>query len=99
MLLTYLKRLNRNVPIYDWAVIRQEGPRGHSQFFLLIITEESLEPLKVCDNKLRLGVRHARVKVFQSSCGTDIDETSGMLEDMQLEVETEEAAVSNPVKC
>ena len=59
----------------------REPEFGHSQSFLLIVTEESLEPPKVCDYKLRIGVRHARVKVFQSSGGTDI-------EDMQLEVET-----------
>ena len=77
----------------DWTVIRQEEPRGHSQSFILIITEESLEPLKVCDYKLRLGMRHARVKVFQSGGGTEIDETSGMLEDMQLEAEAKDAAL------
>ena len=36
MLLTCLKRLNRCVPMDDWAVIRQEEPRGQSQSFLLI---------------------------------------------------------------
>ena len=48
----------------DWAVIRQEEPRGHSQSFLVIITEESLEPLKVCDYKIQLEGRHGRMKIF-----------------------------------
>ena len=74
---------------YGW----QEEPRGQSQSFLLIITEESLEPLKVCDYKLRLGVLHARVKVFQSGGGTEVDETSGMLKDMQLEAEAEDVVL------
>ena len=46
--------------------------------------EKRLKLLKMCDYKLRFKVRYARVKVFLPGSSDKVNETSGLLEEMQL---------------
>lgn len=74
------------IPMEDWAVIKAEEPQKNSQSFLLLINEESVEPLRAVDYKLRFGIRHAKLKVFKSGSPVDeVEETGGLLDGMNLE--------------
>lgn len=90
-LLKSLQLLNPSIPMSDWSVLKAEAPQKNSTSFLLTINEESIEPLSKLDNKLRFGLRQAKLKIFKAGTKIDaVDETSGLLDDMSLEVEPTE---------
>ena len=81
-LLKCLQRLNTNIPMHNWSIIKNEELEGCSQPCLVLINEESLQPLKECEYRLRFGVRYARVKVLEGN--DDIEAASGELVDASL---------------
>lgn len=84
-LLKCLKLHNPAIPMEDWVVVKAEEPQKFSQSYLLVINEECLEPLSKVDNKLRFGIRQAKLKIFQAGSKVDeVDEASGLLEDMSI---------------
>lgn len=65
-LIQCLQAQNPAVPMNDWAVIKTEEPQKNSNSFLLLINEESLEMLEKNDNRLRFGIRYAKLKIFRN---------------------------------
>lgn len=66
-LLQCLRLHNPSIPMDDWHVIRAEAPNKNGLSYLLLIGDESVDALKKADNKLRFGVRNAKVKIFRNS--------------------------------
>lgn len=94
-LIKCLKLHNPDVPMDNWVVIKKEedttDQQKSSSSFLLLINEESLVPLEKLEHKLRFGIRHAKVKIFQANSGEldELDATSDLLEEMSLETDPE----------
>ncbi|XP_053968831.1 uncharacterized protein LOC128870256 [Anastrepha ludens] len=63
----YLQAHNRSVPMTNWSIIKAEAPQRHSRSFLLLITEESLEPLEKLGNQLQFGIKKTQLKIFRSA--------------------------------
>ncbi|XP_053949218.1 uncharacterized protein LOC128857489 [Anastrepha ludens] len=55
-LIPYLQAHNRSVPMTDWSIIKAVAPQGHSMYFLLLITEESLGPLEKVEKNFGLAL-------------------------------------------
>ncbi|XP_055388402.1 uncharacterized protein LOC129616949 [Condylostylus longicornis] len=85
-LLKVLKIANPEVPMDDWQIIKKEEPQKNSESFLLLINEESLQPLDRRDNRLRFGIRHAKLKIFRSADpeGDAIEEASQLFGQMEV---------------
>ena len=81
----------------DCVGFKHECTRGNSQSLLLPISDECLLPLKTCGYKLKFGLRYARVKVFQATSGDDVDETGGLLEDLQIEIQETEVDLKHSI--
>ncbi|XP_054745498.1 uncharacterized protein LOC129249854 [Anastrepha obliqua] len=88
-LIPYLQAHNRSVPMTDWSIIKAEAPQRHSRSFLLLITEESLEPLEKVGNKLQFGIRKTQLKIFRSANPEEeqdeVDGANELLTGMQLD--------------
>ncbi|XP_070144865.1 uncharacterized protein [Drosophila kikkawai] len=69
-----LRAMNKGVDMEDWAILRAEREMKSSQPYLFLINQRCLEQLKAADNKVRYGIRKAKVKVF-------LDEPDDILED------------------
>ncbi|XP_053968839.1 uncharacterized protein LOC128870264 [Anastrepha ludens] len=78
----YLQAHNRSVS-------KAEAPQRHSRSFLLLITEESLEPLEKVGKKLRFGIRKIQLKIFRSANPEEeqdeVDGANELLTGMQLD--------------
>ncbi|XP_054738452.1 uncharacterized protein LOC129244668 [Anastrepha obliqua] len=88
-LIPYLLAHNRSVPMTDWSIIKAEASQRHSRSFLLLITEESLEPLEKVGNKLQFGIRKTQLKIFRSANPEEeqgeVDGANDLLTGMQLD--------------
>nr|XP_041630358.1 uncharacterized protein LOC121501894 [Drosophila kikkawai] len=69
-----LRAMNKGVDMEDWAILKAEREMKTSQPYLFLINQRCLEQLKAADNKVRYGIRKAKVKVF-------LDEPDDILED------------------
>lgn len=67
ILLECLKLQNPTIPIDRWQVVRCETSNKKSNIYLLLITEDSVEPLKLLDNKLSFGVRKAKLEIYPNT--------------------------------
>lgn len=87
-LLKCLAMHNPTIPMNDWQVIKKEEPQKCSQSFVLLIDEDSLEPLAKLENRLRFGIRHVKIKIYgQGSQMDDMDEASNLVANMSVEGE------------
>nr|XP_041633526.1 uncharacterized protein LOC121503289 [Drosophila kikkawai] len=69
-----LRAMNKGVDMEDWAILKAEKEMKSSQPYLFLINQRCLEQLTAADNKVRYGIRKAKVKVF-------LDEPDDILED------------------
>ncbi|XP_055389891.1 uncharacterized protein LOC129618890 [Condylostylus longicornis] len=84
-LLKVLKISNPEIPMDNWQVIKKEEPQKYSESFLLLINEDSLNFLDKQDNKLRFGIRYAKLKIFRIADPKEesVEETNQLLEQIQ----------------
>ncbi|XP_017474332.1 PREDICTED: uncharacterized protein LOC108364958 [Rhagoletis zephyria] len=88
-LLKYLRTHNREIPMDDWVILKAEESQTTSMSFLLLIGEESIEPLEKADCLLRFGIRRAKVKIFRANDAEEeepdvVDDANKLLEGMLL---------------
>lgn len=81
-----LKMQNPLVNMNDWQVLRAEKPNKNSMSYLLLIKEENIEDLRKLGNKLKFGIRHAKMKIFLSTA-TD-EEVDEVMETCSLPEDT-----------
>ncbi|XP_054746767.1 uncharacterized protein LOC129251443 [Anastrepha obliqua] len=72
--LKYLKSHNPVVPMDDWAIVKAEKPLKSSMSFVLQINDECLPILKQHDNKMRFGLRKAKLKILKAGSNENEDD-------------------------
>ncbi|XP_053949288.1 uncharacterized protein LOC128857561 [Anastrepha ludens] len=81
-LIPYLEAHNRSVPMTDWSIIKAEAPQRHSRSFLLLITEESLEPLEKVLFNIIMNEEQVRLLLEEKNSTSDYeDENDSDVED------------------
>lgn len=70
-----LKMQNPLVNMDEWQVLRAEKPNKNSMSYLLLIKEDNIEDLEKLGNKLKFGIRHAKMKIFlNTATEEEVDE-------------------------
>ncbi|XP_053956351.1 uncharacterized protein LOC128871310 [Anastrepha ludens] len=83
--LKYLKSHNPAVPMDDWAIVKAEKPQKSSMSFVLQINDECLPILKQQDNKMRFGLRKAKLKIFKADSNENEEDPDEVDNNIQLE--------------
>ncbi|XP_054734788.1 uncharacterized protein LOC129242255 [Anastrepha obliqua] len=80
-----LKSHNPAVPMDDWAIVKAEKPQKSSMSFVLQINDECLPILKQQDNKMRFGLRKAKLKIFKADSNANEEDPDEVDNNIQLE--------------
>ncbi|XP_054745852.1 uncharacterized protein LOC129250241 [Anastrepha obliqua] len=81
--LKYLNSHNPAVPIDDWAIVKAEKPQKSSMSFVLQVNDDTI--LKKSDNKMRLGLRKAKLKIFKADSNENKNDLDEVDSNIQLE--------------
>jgi hypothetical protein len=89
-LLRHLQLMNKDVPMQDWHVLKQEDTKKYSCCYLLLINEPSIKVLEQKNFHLLFGLRKARIKVLNREEVAEVNEEVESLIEQLEQIETGE---------